>query len=178
MARKEVSCKKLEIFCKKGSTPFTARSSSRRGTCLLARSVQLSNLINLGEQDFFTWPPKENSGPLISEILCTRQGFRHWTYGNRHAQVRILCSCRKSDFVLSFVQARIKVQDDARIDPRIITCIGSIGERPRTPVLMTATEDSGRKHSSCQVYAPASMVLLALFFLLCVWCMYVKILTM
>ena len=38
---------------------------------------------------------------------------------------------------------------------------------------MTATEDSGPEHSSCQVYAPASMVLLALFFLLCVWCMYV-----
>ena len=142
MARKEVSCKKLEIFCKKGSTPFTARSSSRRGTCLLARSAALSNLIKLSEQDFFTWRETENSGRLITEIVCARQGFRHWTYGNHHAQVRILCRCRTIDFVLSFVQARIKVQDDARMDPRIIMRIGSIGEWQRTPVLMPTNEDS------------------------------------
>ena len=54
-------------------------------------------------------------------------------------------------------------------------CIGGIGERPRTPVLMTATEDSGPEHSPCQVYAPASMVLLALFFLLCENSYYVMI---
>ena len=142
MARKELCCPKRKRSSPKFSKTFTASSSSRRGTCLLARSAALSNLIKLSEQDFFTWRETENSGRLITEIVCVRQGFRHWTYGNHHAQVRILCRCRTIDFVLSFVQARIKVQDDARIDPRIITCIGSIGEWQRTPVLMPTNEDS------------------------------------
>ena len=142
MARKELGCPKRKRSSPQFSNTFTASSSSRRGTCLLARSATLSNLIKLSEQDFFTWRETENSGRLITEIVCVRQGFRHWTYGNHHAQVRILCRCRTIDFVLSFVQARIKVQDDARIDPRIITCIGSIGEWQRTPVLMPTNEDS------------------------------------
>ena len=56
-------------------------------------------------------------------------------------------------------------------------CIGSIVERPKTPVLMPTNEDSGLEHSPCQVDAPAKMVPLALLFLLCLWCVYVKILT-
>ena len=142
MAEKALSWSRRGISWSRLRKSRTASSSSRRGTCLLARSAALSNLIKLSEQDFFTWRETENSGRLITEIVCVRQGFRHWTYGNHHAQVRILCRCRTIDFVLSFVQARIKVQDDARIDPRIITCICSIGEWWRTPVLMPTNEDS------------------------------------
>ena len=108
MARKEVSCKKLEISCKKGSRPFTASSSSRRGTCLLARSVQLSNLINLGEQDFFTWPGKEHGEWLIAEIFCPRQGFRYWAYGNHHAGKDFVLVQKRSNFALSLHRQGLK----------------------------------------------------------------------
>ena len=108
VARKEVSCKKLEISCKKGSRPFTASSSSRRGTCLLARSAALSNLIKLSEQDFFTWRETENSGRLITEILCARQGFRHWTYGNHHAGKDFVLVQKRSNFALSLHRQRLK----------------------------------------------------------------------